>query len=53
MTDQTKVRVCFDYYPEQPDPDDPTGMSEEEHVDLMDKLMALGADEIEAKRVTP
>jgi hypothetical protein len=53
MTDQTKVRVSFDYYPENPDPDDETGMSEEEYEALMDKLGALGADNPEFKKVGP
>lgn len=50
MTEPMKVRVSFDYYPEQPDPDDETGMSEEEHVDLMDKLAALGADDVQMEK---
>lgn len=53
MTDQTKVRISFDYYPDEPDPDDSTGMSEDEHIDLMEKLSALGADGIEIEKVGP
>lgn len=51
MTDPIKVRVSFDYYPGDPDPTDPTGMTEEEHEDLMDKLGQLGADNPEVKLV--
>jgi hypothetical protein len=54
MTDaeQTKVRVSFDYYPDDPDPDDPTGMTEEAHQELMDELAALGADNPTIEKVT-
>jgi hypothetical protein len=53
MSDQTKVRVSFDYYPDEPDLDDETGMSTEEFEDLMDKLGQLGADNPEVKKIGP
>lgn len=46
-----KVRVSFDYYPDDPDPDDSTGLSSEEHEDLMGKLMQLGADDVQIEKV--
>jgi hypothetical protein len=44
---QTKVIVSFDFYPDDPDPDDPTGMGEEEFEQLTRNLSDLGADNIE------
>lgn len=52
MNDPLKVKVSFDYYPDEPDPEDPTGMSEDEHNDLMQKVMELGADNIEIEKVS-
>jgi hypothetical protein len=46
-----KVRVSFDYYPDEPDEGDRTGMSEEEYLRLHDKLMGLGADDVTIERV--
>lgn len=45
MSDQ--VTVTFKYTPEQPDPDDFTGVSAEEYDDLTMRLMELGAEDIE------
>lgn len=45
MPDPT-VRVTFDYHPDEPDPSDPTGMSEDEHLRLSDALAELGAENI-------
>jgi hypothetical protein len=36
------VRISFDYEPDEPE-DDPTGMSEAEHMRVMDALAELGA----------
>jgi len=47
---QTKVRVSFDYYPSDPDPDDSTGMSEAEYIQLNNQLAMLGADDVEIER---
>lgn len=47
MSDQTKVIVSFDYYPDDPDPKNVTGMGEEEYDDLMTKLASLGADNVD------
>ena len=52
-SDQTKVRVSFDYYPEDPDPDDETGMSTEEFDRLMEQLGELGADAPDVRKVGP
>jgi hypothetical protein len=42
------VKVSFNYEPDEPDDNDPTGVSEEEHSSLTDKLaMEFGADNIE------
>jgi hypothetical protein len=46
-----KVRVEFDYYPDDPDPGDETGMSEDEFIDLTDRISQLGGDNLSAKRV--
>jgi hypothetical protein len=46
-----KVRVSFDYYPDDPDPDDSTGMSEAEHEALMNKVMSLGGDDMQVEKV--
>jgi hypothetical protein len=53
LSDQTKVRVSFDYYPDEPDPADPTGMSEDEYNALIEKLGALGADGVQIEKVGP
>lgn len=50
MPNPLKVRVSFDFYPDEPDPDDETGMSDEEHLALMDHLAQLGADNVEIER---
>ena len=44
------VRVTFDYYPDDPDDSDSTGMSEDEFVELNDKLAQLGADNVTVER---
>lgn len=46
------VLVKFDYEPDEPDEDDPTGMSSDEFDRLQDRLMELGADNVtmEVKR---
>lgn len=42
-----KVKVTFDYHPADPDPSDPTGLSEEEFERLTEELMEqLGAENI-------
>jgi hypothetical protein len=46
----TQVTVKFSYEPEDPDDDDRTGMSEEEYSDFTEKLMALGAEDIEIEK---
>lgn len=45
------VSVTFTYEPEDPDPEDPTGLSSEEHDNLVDALTALGADDIQIAKV--
>lgn len=40
------VKVTFKYEPDEPDDDDATGVSEDEHNRLMDQLMQLGAEDI-------
>lgn len=46
------VRVTFDYYPDEPDPADHSGMSEDEFLRLHNALAELGADnvKIESRR---
>jgi hypothetical protein len=44
MPEPNRVRISFDYYPENPDPEDPTGMSNDEYDTVMDILSQLGAD---------
>jgi hypothetical protein len=44
------VTVTFEFEPEQPDPDDRTGMSDEEYEDLTGRLMELGATDIKIVR---
>lgn len=44
------VRVTFTYEPDDPDDDDPTGVSEAEHQELMDHLLALGAEDVEISK---
>lgn len=39
-----RVTVTFDYYPEDPDDEDPSGMAEDEYTDLMDKITSIGGD---------
>lgn len=46
-----KVKVTFEYEPEEPDEGDRSGMSEEEFMRLMDDLMALGANDIEIEKI--
>lgn len=53
MSDPLKVKVSFDYYPDEPDPDDETGMSEDEFNDMMEKVLALGGDDIQIQKVSP
>lgn len=53
MSDPLKVKVSFDYYPDEPDPDDETGMSEDEYDDLMRKVIELGGGDIQFKKVSP
>lgn len=45
------IRVTFDYYPDEPDDTDPTGMSEAEYDQLTDALSALGADHVTVAKV--
>jgi hypothetical protein len=42
----SKVRVTFDYYPDEPDDQDATGMSDHEYEALTQGLVDLGADNI-------
>lgn len=42
-----QVNVSFKYEPDEPDPEDGTGMSADEFERLTEQLMALGADDIE------
>jgi hypothetical protein len=51
MTDPIKVRVSFDYQPDEGDPDDATGLTADEHLELSQALAALGAENIEMERV--
>jgi hypothetical protein len=44
-----RVRVTFYFEPEDPDPSDPTGISEDEYNDLMDRLIELGAEDVEVR----
>lgn len=46
-----EVTVTFKYTPNDPDPEDRTGLSEDEHQQLMDQLMQLGAEDIEISKV--
>jgi hypothetical protein len=46
-----KVQIKFDFYPDEPDPNDDTGMSADEHDRVIEQLMALGADSIEIEKV--
>lgn len=46
----TKVRISFDYVPDEPDGEDSTGMSEPEYVRLQDALIDLGADNVEINK---
>lgn len=50
MTDEPKVYVTFVYEPDDPDPDDSTGVSEAEFEWLMEQLMTLGAYDIQIER---
>ena len=45
------MHVEFDYYPDDPDPDDESGMSEDEFVELTDRIAQLGGDNLSAKKV--
>ena len=45
------VKVTFTYEPDDPDDDDSTGMSAEEHDQLHDQLMSLGADNIIIEKI--
>lgn len=45
------VRVSFDYTPDDPDPDDPTGLSADEHDRVTETLMEeLGAMDIRVEK---
>lgn len=44
------VKVSFTYTPDDPDDDDPTGLSEEEHQKVFDTLMHLGAEDISIEK---
>lgn len=44
------VTVTFRYTPEEPDPDDSTGMSNDEFDRLMDALMPLGAEDVKVEK---
>jgi hypothetical protein len=46
-----KVKVTFVYVPEEPDPGDSTGMTEDEYNRLIDQLMQLGAEDTTIERV--
>ena len=48
--EQPKVRVSFDYCPDEPDPDDSSGLSEDEYMRLMDQLQELGAENVSFER---
>jgi hypothetical protein len=49
--EQTKVHVSFDYYPDEPDPSSPVGMSEDEYNSFFQRVMELGGDEIMISKV--
>lgn len=40
------VKVTFDYEPQEPDDEDPSGVSEDEYQELMERLMELGATNV-------
>jgi hypothetical protein len=40
------VTVSFTYHPDEPDPDNSTGLSLDEHERLVDGLMQLGAEDV-------
>lgn len=46
-----KVQVSFEYWPEEPDPDHATGMSEPEYAELMDHLAELGATDVKIEKI--
>lgn len=48
MSDQ--VTVTFKYTPDDPDPDDRTGLTSEEHDTLTESLMELGATDIRIEK---
>jgi hypothetical protein len=45
------VSVSFKFLPEEPDPDDPTGVSEDEYNNLTDQLTQLGAEDIQVVKL--
>lgn len=45
------VRLVLEYFPDEPDPDDRTGMSEAEYIRLMDQLSQLGLEVVSIERL--
>jgi hypothetical protein len=51
--EQSKVRVSFDYYPDEPDADDDTGMAEGEYLELIERIGELGGDNPTVEKIGP